>query len=307
MKLRKFCAKCGRPLSEESNNYNNYLCTDCNSKIIPNYIIPEKFTLRNCIYCGAYSLKTKDQEYSWQYKSLEIDDNDFLKKILKENIFLKFNKKFNVKSEFSFENPDLSERVDIKTTVSIISKDLPEVQEELLIKIRDINCPYCAKRSGGRFDAIVQIRIQHQKDEKKLQEILAYCLKIEEKENFKRLSNFISKIDNVTNGFDLKVSTNAMARVLIARLRKKYHFEIKVSKKLIGVDSEKGSDLYRLSTLLRLIPVDKNDLILFEGIKYYVKSISKNRISLQIVSGGKIKNVKYSDFQGKKWLFLESN
>ena len=307
MKLRKFCAKCGRALTNESNNYNNYLCTDCNSQIVPNYVIPEKFTLRNCNNCGAYSLKTKDQEYNWQYKSSAIDDSVFLKKILKENFFLKFDKKFNVKSEFSFENPDLFERIDIITNVIIKSKDKPEVQEEILIKLREISCPYCARRRGGRFDAIVQIRIQHQKDEKKIEEILADCLKIEESENFRRLSNFISKIDNVTNGFDLKVSTNAMARVFIARLRKKYHFEIKISKKLIGVDSEKGSDLYRLSTLLRLIPVDKNDLILFEGIKYYVKSISKNRISLQIVSGGKIKNIKYSDFQGKKWLFLESN
>lgn len=305
MKLRKFCAKCGRALTNESNNYKNFICTDCTLKIIPNYIIPEKLTLRNCIFCGAYSLKTKDQEYGWQYKPSEIDDSEFLKKILKENIFLKFEKKFNVKCEFSFENPNLSERIDIKTTVIIKSKENTEVQEEILIKIRDINCPYCAKRSGGRFDAIVQIRIQHQKDNKKLEEILTECLKIEEKENFKNLANFISKVDNVTNGFDLKVSTSAMARVLIARLRKKYHFEIKISKKLIGVDSEKGSDLYRLSTLLRLIPVDKNDLILFEGIKYYVRSISKNRISLQIVSGGKIKNIKYSEFQGKKWLFLE--
>ena len=32
MKLRKFCAKCGRALTNESNNYNNYLCPDCNSK-----------------------------------------------------------------------------------------------------------------------------------------------------------------------------------------------------------------------------------------------------------------------------------
>ncbi len=305
MKLRKFCAKCGRALTIDSNNYKNFLCNECNSKIIPNYVIPEKFTLRNCNNCGAYSLKTKNQEYSWQYKSSAIDDSEFLKKILKENIFLKFDKKFNVTSEFSFDNPDLFERIDIKINVTIKSEDNPEVQEELLILNREISCPYCARRRGGRFDAIVQIRIQHQKDKKKLEEILTDCLKIEEKENFKNLANFISKIDNVTNGFDLKVSTNAMARALIARLRKKYHFEIKLSKKLIGVDSEKGSDLYRQSTLLRLIPVEKNDNILFEGIKYHVKSISKNRISLQKESGGKIKNIKYSEFQGKKWLFIE--
>ncbi len=305
MKLRKFCAKCGKALTDVSKNYKNFLCDECTSQIIPNYIIPEKLTLRNCIYCGAYSLKSKDQEYSWQYKSLAMDDSEFLKKILKENIFLKFDKKFNVKSEFSFENPYLSERIDIKTNIIVKSEEDSDVQEEILIKIRDIHCPYCAKRSGGRFDAIVQIRIQHSKDEKKLEEISTYISKIEEKENFKNLSNFISKIDYVTNGFDLKVSTNAMARVLIARLRKKYHFEIKVSKKLIGVDQEKGSDLYRLSTLLRLIPVEKNDSILFEGIKYSVKSISKNRISLQNVNGGKIKNIKYSEFHEKKWIFLE--
>ena len=218
MRLRKFCAKCGKSIINDSNNTRNFLCNECTSKIIPNYIIPEKLTLRNCINCGAYSLKFKDQEYNWQYKSSAIDDSEFLKKILKENIFIKFDKKFNVTSEFSFENPDLFERIDIKINVTIKSEDNPEVQEELLILLREISCPYCARRRGGRFDAIVQIRIQHQKDKKKLEEILTDCLKIEEKENFKNLANFISKIDNVTNGFDLKVSTNAMARVLIARL-----------------------------------------------------------------------------------------
>ncbi|MHA1719646.1 MAG: NMD3-related protein [Promethearchaeota archaeon] len=305
MKLHKFCAKCGKPITNTNKNYSNYLCDECSLKIRPNYKIPKKITLQHCIYCGAFSLRIDDQEYPWQYQSIEINDIDFLIQILRSHVFLKIEKKNNVKCDFLFENIDLLDRTDINFKVILKSEDNSIYQEELILHLRDIHCPYCAKKRGGRFDAIVQIRIQHERNKPKLDEILAECLMIEEQENFKNLSNFISKLEKTTNGFDLKVSTNAMARVLIAKLRMKYRFELKISKKLIGVDPEKGSDLYRQSTLLRLIPVEKKDRILFEGIRYSVKNISKNRIILQNINGGKIKQIKFSEFQSKKWQFLE--
>ena len=128
--------------------------------------------------------------------------------------------------------------------------------------------------------------------------------KIEELENFKNIKNFISINEATKNGYNLKVSTNVMAKVLTSKLRSKYHFEIKNSKKLMGVNSETGADLYRHSTLLRLIPIERSDNVQIDNIEYYVKKITHNKIVLQNIETGKITQANFDVFQKKKWKSL---
>lgn len=54
--------------------------------------------------------------------------------------------------------------------------------------MKKIQCPYCAQKSGGRFDAIIQIRIQHPRDNPMLQIILDEIHHIEFDEHQKNLS-----------------------------------------------------------------------------------------------------------------------
>lgn len=307
MKLRRFCSKCGNSFTPTDKIYEGFVCEKCTGKKPIESNLPAKIQLRQCVYCKAFSLKKDDQEFGWGYQPNDEPGIDFLTRILFERIFTPLEKKHNRIYELFFEQElDIHKDFDINLVVRTSSDDVINTAEESLgIKRKEIHCPYCAKKKGGRFDAIVQIRIQNPKDKLKLDELMIEIKKIEDTENFQRIKNYISKTTYTMNGFDLMVSTNAMARVLISKLRGRYHFEIKISKKLIGVEQETGSDLYRLTTLLRLLPVVPKDRIKIEKIIYTVKKITRNKVVLQNENGGKISQVNYNVFQKKKWVLID--
>ena len=307
MKLRRFCSKCGRPFALNDEIYDGFVCKTCSGQKPIESKLPTKIQLRQCVHCKAFSLKKEDQELKWGYQPEEERDIDFLTRILFEQIFDSLEKKHKRKYDLYFEQDlDINHDYDINLAINTSSDTIINSAEDtMMIKRKEIHCPYCAKKKGGRFDAIVQIRIQSDKDNIKLDPLMNEIRKIEDIENFQRIQNYISKVTYTTNGFDLMVSTNAMARVLIAKLRTRYHFEIKISKKLIGVDQEKGSDLYRLTTLLRLLPVVPKDRIEIENIRYIVKNITRNKVVLKNEESGKISQGNYQIFQKKKWNLIE--
>ncbi len=307
MKLRRFCSKCGKNLGSNDKIFDGFVCEVCFGKKPLESRLPTKIQLRQCVHCNAFSLKKEDQELKWGYQPDDEPDIDFLTRILFEQIFISLEKKHKRKYELFFEQ-DLNIRVDfdINLVINTTSEALiSSAEDSLMIKRKLIHCPYCAKKKGGRFDAIVQIRIQNSKENSILDSLMVEIKKIEATENFLRIQNYISKVSYTVNGYDLMVSTNAMGRVLVSKLRARYPFEIKKSKKLIGVDQEKGSDLYRLTTLLRLLPVVAKDRIEIEKIIYTVKKITRNKVVLQNVESDKISQVNYDIFQKKKWHLIE--
>ncbi|GAI59310.1 unnamed protein product, partial [marine sediment metagenome] len=73
----------------------------------------------------------------------------------------------------------------------------------------------------------------------------------------------------------------------------------KRTKKLVGRDTQKGRNLYRLKTLIKFLPIKKNDFIFINKSKYFVENITKNRVLLRDENHVKlIKN--FSFFDDKK-------
>jgi len=90
-----------------------------------------------------------------------------------------------------------------------------------------------------------------------------------------------SDIEEVNQGFNLKLSNRAIMNSIQSFLSSKYSFIIKNSKKLIGKNPNTGGDLYRSYLLLRLIPFQVNSYIQIKNVKYLVKKIHANRIILE--------------------------
>ena len=62
----------------------------------------------------------------------------------------------------------------------------------------------------------------------------------------------------------------------------------------MGRDSQKGKNLYRLKSLIRFLPIHKNDRIVLNKQEYLVETISKKNVTLRDNSGNKlIKNYSY--------------
>ena len=98
-----------------------------------------------------------------------------------------------------------------------------------------------------------------------------------------------------------------MSRILEKELRLNYPFEVKHSSKLMGINGENGTRLYRHSVLLRLIPLKKGDIISLGGIKFTVFNLTKKKIKLQRYGSVKIQQENFSILQKKKWFFLSSD
>jgi nonsense-mediated mRNA decay protein 3 len=321
MKLSRFCAKCGKILPDlkpskrfdEDNNMTGlpetFLCDDCLPQAPADREIPDEIILRRCFRCGAYSLQKDDQNLPWIYQPDGENEIDFLTRILYEQIFFKAEKKGKASKKtyqlFLPSNAQIIPNRPLSLIVRVQSDyrgNQPE--REIQLQIKERHCDNCSKKMGGRFDAIIQLRVFSEKDFDQLEEIMKSVANFDESQQMMNSSRFISKIEIVTNGYDLKVSDNIMLKALVANLRANHPFLQKISKSLIGVDSQTGGELYRTHILLKLAPVNRGDFIKLDDKVYRVKNITKNRVIVEEPVSHKTTQFPFSVFEKKKYHHL---
>ena len=110
-----------------------------------------------------------------------------------------------------------------------------------------------------------------------IDEVVEYAQKVQQKNP----EQFISDIEELPHGFDLKLSIKSMKTSIQSYLTGRYAFIVKTSKKLMGKNPNTGGDLFRTYVLLRYIPFHTNDIIRMKNTTYLVKKIQANRIILE--------------------------
>jgi NMD protein affecting ribosome stability and mRNA decay len=134
-----------------------------------------------------------------------------------------------------------------------------------------------------------------------LEEIQSFVENLHKEDN----RQYISKIVDQKNGVDLFLSTNQLLNYIISNLRGKFHFFIKRSKKLVGRDTQRGKNIYRLKAVLKFLPINKDDVILIDNHQYSVEQILKNKIILKSEDNKKITKC-FQDFFNSNFLIMES-
>jgi RIO kinase 1 len=99
---------------------------------------------------------------------------------------------------------------------------------------------------------------------------------------------YISIIKDQKYGVDFYLSTNEIMNHIIKFLQSKYHFLLKRTKKLVGRDTQKGKNLYRLKTLIKFLPVNTNDVILIDNEELIIESITKSKVILRDSNNAKL-------------------
>lgn len=305
MKLHRFCSKCGKSLNNDIELSDNFLCQECLGCIELEILIPQ-IILHRCKLCGAYSISKDSNQSEWFYQKKDEFDLDFLTRILYEKVIFAMEKKMKIKIEIFFPN-DL--KLSMLNEIPLVFQAKSESTNQFLQKSLKINlklqvCANCAKKIGNRFDAILQIRIQSERDQDRLDEIMNLCEEISYQSQMKDARNFVAKVEKVPNGFDLKLSSNNFLRILFNQLKKRFCFQIKRSAHLVGVDPENGADLYRQTLLLKLVPVKKDDIIIIENIEYTVHKITNQKLYLQNNVSKQITQANFSIFEKKRFQIL---
>ncbi|KKM68825.1 hypothetical protein LCGC14_1457020 [marine sediment metagenome] len=278
----KFCAICGKNLPPENNTHFGF-CFDCYLSENPLFELPEGFSFNICFDCGSYSKKEVWSEAS--ENDTECIISEALQKYLLNPIRKKNKINFSIffdKESYIFSSKDLLISLKVKINGSLIQNSNIKHIQVLKLKLNYILCKNCSNLRGGTyFLTILQLRVKNERQFDLIKEIIneinAYVEKIF-KINHK---HYISKIEDQKYGVDLYLSTNEIMKYIIKFLKAKYHFLLKRSKKLIGRDSQKGRNVYRLKTLIKFLPIASNDIILIRDQKYLIENITKNKVILR--------------------------
>ncbi len=278
---QRFCAICGKILDEKSPHFG--MCKTCYFKENPLFELATNFKLKICLDCYRYSKKEE-----W----IKPTEEDFLL-IIKEavyNILLKSMEK-NIDITFSIDLNESSlefSSKDLITSLELIitgkSSERPMISNEQVVKVNIIYdlCDNCTNlRSGNYFTSILQIRVKNSNYFDILKSILDQINVVVDKEFIKDDRQYISKIVDQKYGLDIYLSTNELMNYIISYLKSRYHFLLKRSKKLVGRDSQRGKGIYRLKTLIKFLPIKKNDIIEIDNQKFIVEQILKNKVILK--------------------------
>jgi NMD protein affecting ribosome stability and mRNA decay len=211
-----------------------------------------------------------------------------------QEIFHKFILKTQIKNEqieflieineddIEYSSKDLIKSVEVLVNGRL--KDSKDIfhQQTIKLNLNHILCRDCSNLRGGTyFVSILQLRVKNESQldliDKILSELDKYVKTLYDKDH----RHFISKIEDQRYGVDLYLSTNEVMNHIIKFLKINYHFLLKRSKKLVGRDTQKGKNLYRLKASIKFLPVSTNDIVIIAAEEYIVENITGNKIILK--------------------------
>ena len=285
---RRFCAICGKDIDDTAPHFG--MCIICYSKEHPLFELPGKFTIKICIDCGNYTLREE-----W-FESQEKEIFSIIENAVRKFLLKPYSKESKINFSISFDESSLiySSKDMLKSMTLVIDGMLTDnvtVKHQMNIKINleyDL-CKNCSNIRGGTYYlSIIQLRVKNEKEFNSIAEVLEKIHNYVEKLFEKDPRQYITKVEDQKYGVDLYLSTNELMNYIIKFLRANYHFILKRSKKLVGRDSQRGRNLYRFKSLIKFLPIHKNDTIYIEDRKYYIDSISKSKVILRNHQGDKL-------------------
>jgi len=291
---RKFCAICGKDIDDNSPHFG--MCFECYLNEHPLFELDKTFHIKVCLDCGKYSKKE-----NW-FNNTSGDINEAIDDALHRFLLKSANKSDSIEFEiildensFNYSSKDLLVSLDVKIIGWLKENQSIFHEENVAVRIDYELCKNCTNLRGGMyFLSILQIRVSNPAYfniiDTIINETYAYTENVFQKDD----RQYISKLVEHKNGVDLLLSTNELMNHIVSYLKSKYYFELKRTKKLVGRDTQKGRNLYRLKTLIRLLPFKKNDTIMIDDDIFHVESISRNKVILRDRLDNKlIKNFTY--------------
>jgi len=266
------------------------MCLICYLKEHPLFELPEKFTIKICIDCGNYTLREE-----W-FESQEKEIFSIIENAVRKFLLKPYSKESKINFSISFDESSLiySSKDMLKSMTLVIDGMLTDNvtvkhQKNIKINLEYDLCKNCSNIRGGTYYlSIIQLRVKDETDFNSIAEVLEKIHNYVEKLFEEDPRQYITKVEDQKYGVDLYLSTNELMNYIIKFLRANYHFMLKRSKKLVGRDSQRGRNLYRFKSLIKFLPIHKNDTIYIEDRKYYIDSISKSKVILRTHQGDKL-------------------
>jgi nonsense-mediated mRNA decay protein 3 len=260
-----FCVECGK----EGSIFKDGVCIDCYLKSHSFTKSPEILDITTCVHCESFKYKN-----TW---SSEIF-GEIIRKTIKNNFEIS---KELQKVDINTDCKEAKNGYECKVYISgfIDSHEITE-EHNVLVRIKKTVCDVCSKRSGGYHEAIIQVRTDNRKfTDEELVSIQSFVER--QVENLKTKGNrglFITDFGQEHGGLDFFLSDRSAAQMITKKLQDEFGGNVKQSSKNIGMKDSK--QIYRVTYLLRIPSLRKNDFIKVDDSFYQILSMQANRIKI---------------------------
>jgi len=173
---------------------------------------------------------------------------------------------------------------------------IAEDESSTIVRIKNNVCKRCSRQLGSYYEAILQIRTgaKGSLTPEQREESLAFTEDYVNRAAQTNKSLFITKMEIVTGGVDVYLSSISLGKNLAKEFSERYCAETKESPKLVGQTTD-GQDMYRLTYLVRLPEYHQGDVVVFEGRYCKLTRVSGNGGRVLDLMNFREKSVRKSD------------
>jgi len=247
-----FCVKCGRDCEESLDG----LCIDCWLDGRRLTELPHHVDLKVCTNCGEFLFGDR-----WVKKNLEVAVQDAAVDALS---VIRDAKVVGVSTSFECQDPYVYV-VTVRSDCDVMGYETSD-ETSTIVRIKNNVCKRCSRQLGSYYEAILQIRTGAKGGltPEQREESLAFTEDYVERAAQTNKSLFITKMEMVTGGVDVYLSSISLGKNLAKEFSEIYCAETKESPKLVGQTTD-GQDMYRLTYLVRLPEYHVGDVVIFEN------------------------------------------
>lgn len=233
--MNEFCPKCGSTKGPFIKGF----CEKCYLEDHELISLPEIIEIEKCARCGKIRIFGK-----WVNETKEGLAEFFERKV-------KVRELATTELKIHLEQKSVNEfNVSIMASGLISGQEI-EAEKNVLLKFKNVSCPFCGKLSAGYFEAKIQVRWNAERDLKKEKEIYFELKRaLKEQRSLDSLA-VITKREILSSGVDIYIGSNKAARSALSRVKKKFKAKIVSSKKLAGRTSD-GRNRFKFTYSLRL-------------------------------------------------------
>jgi nonsense-mediated mRNA decay protein 3 len=220
----KSCPRCGKPESDFAEPFLGAFCPDCFSSKSELFEVKPPLELERCQKCGKARITGE-----WVYPSAERIGEYLSAKIRSSHKFKLTDCKLAV------DDPSQLQAT-IRLEFVLPQGSTAEKKTTRTIALLPTMCTGCSQKSGGYFEAIIQLRGDPEKIARKAALIKAMIGN----------DSFVAKVEELKEGLDIYVGSFRSATNVLSRLKLSYT----QANKLAG--KKRGKNLYRRSYCVRL-------------------------------------------------------
>lgn len=281
-----FCVKCGRECEESLDG----LCIDCWLDGRKLTTLPHHVDLNICTNCGEFSFRDR-----WVMRETEVAVQDAAVDNLS---VIRDAQVVSVSTDVEVQDPYVYV-VHIHTVCDIMGYEA-EDDASTIVRIKNTVCKRCSRVLGSYYEAILQIRTSNKDLTPEMQEeSLAMVENSVARQAATNRQLFITKMELVTGGVDVYLSSIALGKSLARELADAFCAETKESPKLVG-QTRDGQDMYRLTYLVRLPDYHVGDVVVFQGRYCKLTRVNGNGGRILDLMDFRERSVRRADMPGIK-------